>query len=83
VLFIPKDDLALKLANSRRFEDVSLRAFERLADRAGWDPRQGLECAANAVERCLAAWHTLDDHLSPAAVKKLTSHRDGLRGLRS
>lgn len=78
VLFIPGDDLGLNLAGSTAFDAVGIPAFERLADRAGWDGTLGRARAADAAERVTNAWPVLGDHLPVESVKRLTARRDGL-----
>lgn len=81
VLYIPDDDLGLKLNGSRSFADVDLAAFGRLAEKGGWDDDLGRERARQAVQRVLAAWPVLGEHLGPDAVCRLTQRRDSLRKL--
>ncbi len=81
VLYIPHDDLGLKLNGSRSFADVDLAAFGRLAEKAGWDGGLGRERAGRAVQKVLAAWPVLGEHLGPDAVRRLTQRRDSLRKL--
>jgi serine/threonine-protein kinase HipA len=83
VLFIPEDDLGLKLNGSRAFDAVDLAAFERLADKAGWDGALGRQRAADAVDRVLGAWQVLTDHLRADRATQLTKRRDRLPLLRT
>lgn len=77
-LFLPEDDLGLKLAGSRRFEDVNLRSFQRLAERTGIDPVAVAERVESTVERVHDAWSLLVDLVSPDEFVRLTRHRDSL-----
>lgn len=81
VLFVAGDDLGLNLAGSKRFDQVRLNAFDRLADKAGWDG-DGRARAAAAVDRVVAAWSVLAEYLETAVVEKLTARRDSLPLLR-
>ncbi len=81
VLYVPHDDLGLKLNGSRSFADVDLAAFGRLAEKAGWDGGLGRERADRAVQRVLAAWPVLGEHLGRDALRRLTERRDTLRKL--
>jgi serine/threonine-protein kinase HipA len=78
VLYISGDDLGLKLAGSRRFEDVRASSFERLAIVAGRDPSDGSTLARQAVERVVEAWATLSANLPSEVVRRLTERRDSL-----
>ena len=82
VLYVGNDNLGMNLARSKRFDDVDLAAFARLADKSGWDPEVGRARAADAVQRVIEAWPVLDDHLPREAVERLTRRRDSLRLLR-
>lgn len=83
VLYVHDDDLGLKLAGSRRFEDVRVRSFERLAEKAGWDSALGRARAVEAVERVASAWHVLGSYLDHELVHRLTTRRDALPLLRT
>ncbi len=81
VLYMPDDNLGLNLNGSKSFADVDLNAFQRLADKAGWDGELGRRQARDAVDRVLEAWPVLVDNLPASAADKLTVRRHGLRGL--
>jgi len=72
VLFIPGDDLGLKLNDSRLFEHVTLSSFDRLASRSGWDPTAACARAAETAQRILDNWSTLAGFLSRDRYKRLT-----------
>lgn len=78
VLYIPGDDLGVKLAGSRRFDDVTVASFDRLGVRAGWTSADIRRRVRDAVERVIDAWPILVELLPSEAVKTLTTRRDGL-----
>lgn len=78
VLYDAADDLGLNLAGSKQFSDVRLRAFQRLAQKAGWDGALGVARAREAVGRIIDAWHVLPGLLPATAVDRLTTRRDSL-----
>lgn len=78
VLYIPSDDMGLKLAGSREFESVRLSSFDRLAVRTGYGVQQARERAHDAVERTLTHWDELRELLSVENYSRLTSRRDSL-----
>ncbi|QAT87079.1 HipA-like protein [Corallococcus coralloides] len=59
IQYMPQDQLALNLAKSKRFEDVSLQSFERLARKLGLADEDVLPVVKGAVEVALDAWTTL------------------------
>jgi serine/threonine-protein kinase HipA len=61
--YIPGDTLALNLARSKRFEDVSLAAFERLARKLGLGSEDVLPVVRAAVEATLQSWRELRGQL--------------------
>jgi serine/threonine-protein kinase HipA len=78
ILYLPSDDMGLKLAGSRDFESVRLSSFDRLAARTGYGVRQAGERARDAVERALTHWTELRELLSGENYARLTSRRDRL-----
>ncbi len=64
VLYIPTDNLGMKLNGSRSFESVSTSSFDRLATRAGGQVNEARSRAIDAVGRILSNWNTLADNLS-------------------
>lgn len=54
--YIPNDTLALNLARSKRFEDVSVQAFERLARKLDLDGAEVLRVVKSAVDATLQSW---------------------------
>lgn len=78
VLYVAGENLGLNLRRSVEFADVRLDAFERLADKAGWDGAEGRRRAAEAVERVLGSWGVLGALLDADQLRRLTKHRDSL-----
>lgn len=78
ILYLPKDDLGLNLNGSKAFARVGLSAFERLAEKAGWDGAEGRRSAVEAGHRVLGAWPVLEGYLDAGRLKALTAHRDSL-----
>ncbi len=78
VLYIPGDDLGLKLGGSRSFDDVTVSSFDRLGVRAGWTPADIRQRVRDAVDRIIDAWPALNDHLPEPAYRTLTRRRDHL-----
>lgn len=57
--YIPNDTLALNLAKSKRFEDVSLESFERLARKLGLTTDDVLPVVKDTVSATLDTWSSL------------------------
>ncbi|GIH08112.1 hypothetical protein Rhe02_61790 [Rhizocola hellebori] len=83
VLYIPGDDLGLKLNGSRAFSQVGTRSFDRLAVRAGLSVEEARNRAADAALRIASKWDILKDYLSKAHFATLTKHRDAIPVLRA
>jgi serine/threonine-protein kinase HipA len=83
VLFLPADDLGIKLNGSRQFGAVHLASFDRSFTMAGWDVAAGRAIVRDACERIIDAWRVLADHLSPDRFDTLTRRRDALPLLRA
>lgn len=83
VLYVKNDDLGMNLGRSKRFDDVSLETFGRLAEKAGWDWNEGVTRASEAVARTREAWSVLGDLLPPDVTAFLTERRDSLPLARS
>jgi serine/threonine-protein kinase HipA len=78
VLYMPDDNLGLNLNGSKSFSDVDLNAFQRLAEKAGWDGELGKQQARDAADRVFEAWPVFVDHLPASAADRLTERRDTL-----
>ena len=74
-LFLPADDLGLKLAGSRRFEDVSLQSFRRLGERLGLGGEPVVALVTEVVEQVVDAWPLLSDLTTADEFDRLTRHR--------
>jgi serine/threonine-protein kinase HipA len=78
VLFIPNDDMGLKLTSSRAFEDVSAQSFDGIGRRTAFGENNARACAREAVERILDHWESLGELLSPSGFKMLTNRLNTL-----
>lgn len=71
IQYMPNDTIALNLARSKRFEDVSLASFERLARKLDLDRQEVLPIIASTVEATLQSWSDLRGELPiPEAFKR-------------
>ena len=73
VLYMPGDDMGLKLADSRAFEDVRIESFDRIGSRTSFGVDNARACAKQAVERVLENWHSLGEGLSSSIFQSLTN----------
>lgn len=73
VLYIPNDNLGLKLNGSRLFEDVGPASFARMGSRTEYGAAQAVRRAREAVDRVLDGWSILADHLSKEDFRSLTA----------
>lgn len=78
VAYVDADDLGMNLNGSKRFEDVRLDSFARLADKAGGDGGWGRQRAQDALDRSLEAWPVLQAALPSALAGRLDDHRKRL-----
>ena len=78
VLYIPTDDLGLKLNGSRAFGDVSPASFERIGERTGFGADEARQRAADAAVRVLDSWSTLADALDTDQFQRLTDRLETL-----
>jgi serine/threonine-protein kinase HipA len=78
VLYLPKDDLGLKLNGSRAFDDVTINSFDRLAIRADVPVDGARARVRDAVTRVVEGWGVFDDFLTREQAERLTRRRDGL-----
>lgn len=69
ILFIPKDQLALRFIGTHKFEDVNFRRFERIARFLQVDPRWIRQEVQATVERAMELW--------PLAAPELLGERRG------
>lgn len=71
IQYIPNDTIALNLARSKRFEDVTLASFERLARKLDLVSQEVLPVVKSAVEATLQSWSGLRAELPlPEAFKR-------------
>jgi len=78
--YIERDELALKFRGSRRFEDVTMESFRRLARRCGFDEDLLAETATEAAQRIREAWSEIerDAPMAQDAKMKLRLHLDAM-----
>jgi serine/threonine-protein kinase HipA len=76
VQYLSNERLALNLAKSKSFEDVSLASFQRLARKIGVDEAGVTELVRSSVAKTLAAWRELQGDLSVPAgyTKRIEEH---------
>lgn len=82
VLYMPKDDMGLKLAGSRAFEDVGVSSFDELGRRTGFGVHQARAHARQASERILENWGSLNEFLTRPDFARLSDRLHGLRIVR-
>jgi serine/threonine-protein kinase HipA len=72
VLYIPDDDLGLKLGGNRSFAGIQPGSFGRLGERSGFGERAAINRAKDATDRVLEQWKNLRDYLSLGNYASLT-----------
>lgn len=70
IQYIPNDKLALNLAKSKRFEDVSLASFERLARKLNLSTDDVLPVVRSTVSATLDTWSALHPNLPLSSKSK-------------
>jgi serine/threonine-protein kinase HipA len=83
VLYIPDDDLGLKINGSRDFASVSDRSFDLLAERSGYGIQKARSRVREAIDRVMANWSILRDLLTEEEFGFLTRRLETLRLTRS
>jgi len=78
VAYVDSDDLGMNLNGSKRFEDVRLDDFARLAEKSGANGDWGWRRAQEAVDRTLDAWPILRAALPGQLIDRLETHRGRL-----
>lgn len=78
-LYISDDDLGMKLANSRSFEDVSLKSFDSIGLRTSLGVPEARAFAKDAVERVMTHWDTLRDAIPSQQFDRLSDRLTTLR----
>jgi serine/threonine-protein kinase HipA len=78
VLYIPNDNLGLKLAGSRSFEAVTESSFDKIGAVTGFGVDKARAYAKDATERTLVHWNILTDYLSLANFQRLTDRLTAL-----
>ena len=78
VLYLPDDDMGLKLDGSRDFGSVRLASFDRLAARTGIGVQRARDRVRESVTRVADHWDELADLLTREHYARLTKRRDSL-----
>lgn len=76
VTYIVDETLGLKLSGERRFEQIRLRHFERLAEKAGVPAERVTRVVRNTVQRAMATWP--EDTRDPVRMAALRAHVERL-----
>jgi serine/threonine-protein kinase HipA len=76
IQYIADDKLALNLAGSKQWQQVSIAAFERMADKLDLDKRYVVDVVTSAVSSVLSAWKSDGKNFgfTQAQVIRLESH---------
>ena len=78
VLYMPDDDLGLKLADSRTFESVNIESFDGIGRRTSFGVDNARAAAREGVERVLDNWKSLDGILLSSSFDSLTRRLNDL-----
>lgn len=73
VLYIPNDDMGLKLGKTKRFEEVDITSFDEIGRRTGFGVSEARRQAASATARVLDHWDVLRQHLPSRMFDRLTN----------
>jgi serine/threonine-protein kinase HipA len=79
IQYLPNDDLGLNLARSKRFEDVRMESFERLARKADLDLNMRAT-VSRTVKRVRDAWGAFerDMPVAPEVRRTIEAHWKGI-----
>jgi serine/threonine-protein kinase HipA len=72
VLYLPRDDMGLKLSDSRAFESVGIESFDEIGRRTSFGVGNARAAAKEGVERVLGNWNSLGDILPSSSFESLT-----------
>ena len=72
VLYLPGDDIGLKLSDSRAFESVGIESFDVIGRRSSFGVGNARAAAKEGVERVLENWDSLGDILPSSSFESLT-----------
>jgi len=76
VTYINDDTLGLKLSGERRFEQIRLQHFERLAEKVGVPAERVTRIVRDTIQRAMAAWP--EDSRDPARLSALRGYVERL-----
>lgn len=83
VLYIPEDDLGLKLGGSRQFATLTPSSFDRLGEQTGYGVAETRARIREAVGRIMTHWTVLKDYLTADQYHLLSARRDSLMLLKA
>lgn len=63
VLYMPNDDLGLRLGGNREFKQVTEKSFAKLASRSAASERMVLNTVRDTIDRIYQAWHEIGSDL--------------------
>ncbi|MGI9001378.1 MAG: type II toxin-antitoxin system HipA family toxin [Pseudonocardia sp.] len=73
VLYIPTDNLGLKLNKSKHFTDVAINSFDEIGRRTEYGVSEARRQARAAVQRILDSWPILQSYLTAENYSRLTA----------
>jgi serine/threonine-protein kinase HipA len=82
VLFMPNDDLGLKLGGSKRFDEITTASFEGIGSRTQFGVAEVRSRVRDAVEKVLGNWSVLREPLGTDEFHRLTERQRTLRLLK-
>ena len=78
VMYVPGDDLGMKLAGTRQFEAVTTKSFDLLGERTGIGVENARARARDAVSRIRENWGVLRDYVTADQYRLLTERLGSL-----
>lgn len=78
VLYMHADNMGLKLAGSREFEDVRIESFDKIGERTTFGVQRARASAKQAVERILDNWTSLGEILPSSRFEYLNKRLNTL-----
>jgi serine/threonine-protein kinase HipA len=79
VIYVPGDDLGMKLAGARHFEAVTSKSFDLMGERTGIGVESARAHARDAVVRIRENWGVLRDYVTADRYHMLTERLGSLR----
>ena len=83
VPYIPSDTLALTLSYTKKFEEITVKHFKQLAEKAELPTFIVLQTMREAIDTVISVWetHRLHYELSKAIIERINKHISRLRVL--